>query len=134
MTHELVDAQFLKMNFHYSAHQLKKYFNDGEFLTFTWLFHFKMSLHRRIHIYIYILLSIERYKGQYNAQHCLYTCGIVRKTMTAISSYKKVFVRWSVLHLCFKHRRVRELTSSARAWLACPSARATRVCEWSVQL
>ena len=42
---------------------------DGELLTFTWLFHCKMCLHRRIHIYIYRLLSIERYKGQYNAQH-----------------------------------------------------------------
>ena len=53
-----------------------------------------------------------------------------KQNMTAISSNKKVFVRWSVLRLCSKHRQVRELTSSARARLACPSAGATRVCEW----
>ena len=27
---------------------------DGELLTFTWSFHFKMCMHKRIHIYIYI--------------------------------------------------------------------------------
>ena len=58
----------------------KEILTDGELLTFTWLFYLKMCLHRRIHIYIYILLSIERYKGQYNAQHCLYILEIVNKT------------------------------------------------------
>ena len=58
----------------------KEILTDGELLTFTWLFHFKMCLHRRIHIYIYILLSIERYKGQYNAQRCLYILDFVNKT------------------------------------------------------
>ena len=42
--------------------------------------------------------------------------------MTAISSKKKVCVRCSVLRLCSKYRRVRELTISARARLACSSA------------
>ena len=55
--------------------------------------------------------------------------GDCEQNMTAISSNKKVCVRFSVLHLCSKHRRVRELTTSARARLAYPSARATRVCE-----
>ena len=64
---------------------MKEILTDGELLTFPSLFHFKMCLHRRIHIYIYILLSIERYKGQYNAQHCLYTLGIVKQNMTVIS-------------------------------------------------
>ena len=111
----------------------KEIYADGELLLFTWLFHFKVCLHRRIHIYIYILLSIERYEGQYNTQHCLDTVFYIvdcKQNMTVISSNKKVCVRCSVLHLCSKHRQVRELTTTARAQLACSSARATGVCEW----
>ena len=53
---------------------------DRDLLRLTWLFHFEMCLYRWKHIYIYIMLSILRNKGQYNAQHCLYTLGIVNKT------------------------------------------------------
>ena len=51
-----------------------------------------MCLHRRIHIYIFILLSIDRYNGEYNAQDYLYALGILSKNMTAISSNMKVCV------------------------------------------
>ena len=119
-------ARFLKINIHYLAHQLEKeILTDGELLTFTRLFHFKMCLHRIIHIYIFILLSTERYKGTLP----LYI-GVCKQNMRVISGNKKVSVRCSVLRLCSKHRRVRELTTSARAQLACPNARATRVREW----
>ena len=50
--------------------------------------------------------------------------------MTVISGNTKVSFRCSVLRLCSKHRRVRELTTSARAQLAGTNARATRVREW----
>ena len=53
-----------------------------------------------------------------------------KQDMTAISSDKKRCVRCSVLGLCFQHRRVRQLTTLARARLTCPSAGATLVCEW----
>ena len=75
----------------------KERITDGKFLTFTWLIHFKMCLHRRIHIYIYILLSIEWYKSQYNAQHSLYTSAIVNKTWQ-----RKAVIRKFVLDvLCY---------------------------------
>ena len=54
--------------------------------------------------------------------------GDCKQNMTAIRSNKKVCVRCSVLRLCSKH--IDELTTSARARLACPDARATRVREW----
>ena len=106
---------------------MKEILTDGEFLTFIWLFHFKMCLHGRISIYIHTLLSIERYKGQYKRSTLLAYIGYCKQNMTAISSNKKVCVRCAVLRLCSKYRRVRELTTSARARLACPSA---RVREW----
>ena len=49
---------------------------------------------------------------------------------TVSYSEKKVCVRCSVLGLGSPHRQVHELTTPARARLACPNARATRVCGW----
>ena len=43
-------------------------------------------------------------------------------------------VRCSVLRLCSQYRRAHDLNISAWARRVCPRARATRVCEWWVQL
>ena len=74
----------------------KEILTDGELLSFIWLFHFKMCLHRRIHIYIYILHSIDRYKGYKGSTLPVYI-GDCKQNMTVISSNKKVCVRCSVL-------------------------------------
>ena len=82
LAHELMPwtCVFLNRYSLFSPPIKKEVLTDGELLTIKRSFHFIMCLHRRIHIYIYILLSIERYKDQYNAHHCLYRFGRVNKT------------------------------------------------------
>ena len=43
-------------------------------------------------------------------------------------------IRCSVLRLCSQHRQAHDLNISAQARRVCPRPRATRVCEWWVQL
>ena len=47
--------------------------------------------------------------------------GDCKQNMTVISSNKKVSVRCSVLRLCSKHRRVRELTNELELELGSPA-------------
>ena len=73
-----------------------------------------MCLYRRIRIYIYVMLSILRYKGLYNAQQKIMPEYIedCEQDITEISNDKKVCVRRSVrVRLCSQHRRVCELTT-----------------------
>ena len=116
------------------SHPIKKeILTDGDLLIFTWLSYFKMCLNR---VYISTFIKFFLYSGMKVSIKLNTACiHYGRGTRHGINTKW-----WESVSLVFcvgfgsQHRQVHKLTTTARARLASPIARATRVHEWWVQL